>query len=1094
MTIKPLQPTTVYGWGYIGELRQEALASVHVDVAGPIASWPELLPLVGNRGYSPSFRGVSLLGGVACGRGKRGWAGVMQLYSCSDFGFNCEVQTGDMLVAGTGFEQFILFAWEAVSLSNRPLLAHCRLRLLATSMMGDSSIVVLQCIEALDINNCVDGHPFPVDVPRKGSCGDIIGCMVKATPSLQCVDYKRIRLYKPPSSHSIPISYSLDKLLLTTEHFLDPLYPYFTVEEKFPEKESGDGCRFIIDVIISGTGTSAHTALPGWPSGEFLTCVTFKLRAHVELLLPPDDLLRVNGLIKSPDKGKPDFIKQLEKDLSLQHAAIGFNGANAHKLCSLEALLGESFGEYFTDSSDGPEMCHVSNSELLHYVVALSDSHLGDAVTFITRPENHIYRQTVPGLDTGWQKTTMIILYRFIDSSQIDTGLQCGTSWIFNLVVEVEGEVDLYKGFPHLVAKVVSDRGGGKDKNRMLLQASCLVRLGNALLKGKPPEFAVKAIYFDCHFYATEYTLYQRGTGPDSKVKYSQDEYNLSERRELFVLVFRLYNFRLSMVALHGKLSKDLVDSLSSIQRNTNHFPAITSSRSLSNSIGSSLKRKRSTGPVSMGGRLDNLHLRIPPTYLRGVPTPTLSYLPPLLLFPVPPPPLLSATILMNDDSMNVQLFCVVVDDSLKVCGSSFTILVPSGGLCGRIISCVVEVTPSLQGVDHKRFRVYKPPSSHPINTSDSLDGLQLTEEHLTDPLLPPYTVKKMFQEKFQENGDDHRLSVDVIVCVDSEGEAGIGGAALHLLSAASRNRFLTCAMLRLRAQTELQLLSDVLLGINGLTETPVREAPDFVKQLEEELCLQHSLSCHGAALPLLGSLKALLGGSFGKYFADPSDEPEMHPVSDIELLHYVDILLDHQLSSQGAYRDKVWLHVYSLLRRFTVPSPLRCDAQLLLDFSMVVKGFPYLLLGVYSDKSHREGVHLMLLQASCLVHLGNALLTGGSSMFFVKVVYIDRDYHAVEYTLYQRGPKPCDDSDDKVAALPIVTWKLTAALPSILSEVEYLPYLTGGHSCDRSSSSAPTSLVAQGSSETAATLLNPRVRAAIQRGGTRYSQEAAYG
>ncbi len=217
----------------------------------------------------------------------------------------------------------------------------------------------------------------------------------------------------------------------------------------------------------------------------------------------------------------------------------------------------------------------------------------------------------------------------------------------------------------------------------------------------------------------------------------------------------------------------------------------------------------------------------------------------------------------MNDDSMNVRLLCIVVDNSLKVCDSSFTITVPSRGLCGRIISCVVEVTPSLQGVDHNRFRLYKPPSSHPIHVSDSLDGLQLAEEHLADPLLPPYTVKKKFQEKFQENSDDRRPSIDVIVCVDSGGQgalfhplavipvldvrlpAGTGGAALHLLSAASRNSFLTCATLQLRARTELQLLPDDLLGINGLTEPPVGEAPDFVKRLEEELCLQRSPSYH---------------------------------------------------------------------------------------------------------------------------------------------------------------------------------------------------------------------------------------------------------
>ncbi|KAH9010629.1 hypothetical protein EDB85DRAFT_2160988 [Lactarius pseudohatsudake] len=121
-------------------------------------------------------------------------------------------------------------------------------------------------------------------------------------------------------------------------------------------------------------------------------------------------------------------------------------------------------------------------------------------------------------------------------------------------------------------------------------------------------------------------------------------------------------------------------------------------------------------------------------------------------------------------------------------------------------------------------------------------------------------------------------------------------------------------------------------------------------------------------------------------------------------------------------------------------------------NFSMVVKGFPY-----------------PATWASCLVRLGNALLAGGSSTFFVKVIYVDRDYHAVEYTLYQRGPKPCDDSNDKVEYLQRpydlsnrhdvfelvfrlynffpsmsslhdkVSPRLAAALPSILGEVEYL-------------------------------------------------------
>ncbi|KAH9043364.1 hypothetical protein EDB85DRAFT_1885688 [Lactarius pseudohatsudake] len=109
----------------------------------------------------------------------------------------------------------------------------------------------------------------------------------------------------------------------------------------------------------------------------------------------------------------------------------------------------------------------------------------------------------------------------------------------------------------------------------------------------------------------------------------------------------------------------------------------------------------------------------------------------------------------MSDDS-NVRLLCVVVDDNLKVRDSSFTIMVPSEEVFGGIIGCVVEVTPSLQGVDYGKFRFYKPPLNYPIHVSDLLNGLQLTREHLTDPLLPPYTAK----EKFQMNGDNHRFNI----------------------------------------------------------------------------------------------------------------------------------------------------------------------------------------------------------------------------------------------------------------------------------------------------------------------------------------------
>ena len=87
------------------------------------------------------------------------------------------------------------------------------------------------------------------------------------------------------------------------------------------------------------------------------------------------------------------------------------------------------------------------------------------------------------------------------------------------------------------------------------------------------------------------------------------DVHDLSQRLGVFTLIFRLYNFRLSMLALHGKLPKDLGDRLSSIRSNTEQLLAISSARGLSKSTRSSIKRKRSTGPSSMQGKLQDLRM-----------------------------------------------------------------------------------------------------------------------------------------------------------------------------------------------------------------------------------------------------------------------------------------------------------------------------------------------------------------------------------------------------------------------------------------------------------------------------------------------------
>ena len=91
--------------------------------------------------------------------------------------------------------------------------------------------------------------------------------------------------------------------------------------------------------------------------------------------------------------------------------------------------------------------------------------------------------------------------------------------WNFSLIANVDGNKHQYtpkndlslrlNKFPHLILEVISDQAES-DRNRMLLQAACLARLGNALRREtKTDPFIVSAIYIDNTLYATWYLLYQ---------------------------------------------------------------------------------------------------------------------------------------------------------------------------------------------------------------------------------------------------------------------------------------------------------------------------------------------------------------------------------------------------------------------------------------------------------------------------------------------------------------------------------------------------------------------------------------------------------
>jgi hypothetical protein len=91
--------------------------------------------------------------------------------------------------------------------------------------------------------------------------------------------------------------------------------------------------------------------------------------------------------------------------------------------------------------------------------------------------------------------------------------------WNFLLVAQSGGKEARYtpksdarlciNGFPHLVLEIISD-AAQSDMNRMLLQAACLARLGNAM-KGDPASgpFIFSAIYIDNQLFARWLLVYQ---------------------------------------------------------------------------------------------------------------------------------------------------------------------------------------------------------------------------------------------------------------------------------------------------------------------------------------------------------------------------------------------------------------------------------------------------------------------------------------------------------------------------------------------------------------------------------------------------------
>ncbi len=114
--------------------------------------------------------------------------------------------------------------------------------------------------------------------------------------------------------------------------------------------------------------------------------------------------------------------------------------------------------------------------------------------------------------------------------------------------------------FPHILFEVNSDPGQ-HDRIRLLLQASCMCRIGNWLRASTSRKLiTIMAVYVDQHFKAHQYLLYQPSVQSNKvalnrftgslwlmaiffKVEYVSESFDLKKSETAFEFLFRLYNF-----------------------------------------------------------------------------------------------------------------------------------------------------------------------------------------------------------------------------------------------------------------------------------------------------------------------------------------------------------------------------------------------------------------------------------------------------------------------------------------------------------------------------------------------------------------------
>ncbi|KAG8830988.1 signal transducing kinase of the PAK [Serendipita sp. 399] len=268
-----------------------------------------------------------------------------------------------------------------------------------------------------------------------------------------------------------------------------------------------------------------------------LEFITFRLVSQSHYHTLDETVLGDNDIsFKADFEPFVEFQSKLERKRNIQH--------ESEYLTKLRQQLGsDEFARHFqfeaaTSQSITDPLDLVGDVEAEGYVHLQQANCLYDLDVYVTgNKEAHLAALLWPLVTHKYRQTDPVFSFQ--------------SRWVFPLVAEIPGFTKKYKvnpissaqirvgALPYMILEVASN-SAESDRYRMLLQASCLTKVGGHLSTNTTKPFVVTAIYIDDKMRASRYLVCKDSNSSD--VYYCVKRFNLTTKAEAFDFVFELFN------------------------------------------------------------------------------------------------------------------------------------------------------------------------------------------------------------------------------------------------------------------------------------------------------------------------------------------------------------------------------------------------------------------------------------------------------------------------------------------------------------------------------------------------------------------------